>query len=171
VVRLVEQDPLGKQKDIQSLPGKKNHPPSGRGLFIQVKGKAMSRNIFMMAALATILLLATACSSPRSVTLTGANNGGKVEVQDGGQIIIRLDGNPSTGFTWETKDLDATLFNQAGDPVFSSSSPGLVGSGGTLTLTFTALKTGTSQLTLVYHRPWETGVDPINRFTVTVTVK
>ena len=131
----------------------------------------MSRNIFIMPAIAAVLLLATACSSPRTVTLTGANNGGKVEVQDGGQIIIRLEGNPSTGYTWEAKDLDTSLFNQAGDPVFSSSSPGLVGSGGTLTLTFNALKAGSSQLILIYHRPWEIGVDPTNTFTVTVTIK
>ena len=131
----------------------------------------MSRNTFILTALAAVLLLATACSSPRSVTLTDASNGGKVEVRNGGQIIIRLDGNPSTGYTWEAKDLDTTLFNQAGDPVFSSSSPGLVGSAGTLTLTFNALKAGTSQLTLIYHRPWETGVEAINTFTVTATVK
>jgi inhibitor of cysteine peptidase len=131
----------------------------------------MSRNNFILAALAAVLLLVTACSSPKSVTLTSTNNGGKVEVQVGGQIIIKLDGNPSTGYTWEAKDLYATLFKQVGDPVFSSSSPGLVGSGGTLTLTFNALKAGASQLTLIYHRPWETGVDPINTFTVTVTVK
>jgi inhibitor of cysteine peptidase len=131
----------------------------------------MSRNTFILTALAAVLLLATACSSPRTVTLTGANNGGKVEVQDGGQIIIRLEGNPSTGYTWEAKDLDTSLFNQVGKPVFSSSSPGLVGSGGTLALTFNAMKAGSSQLTLIYHRPWEIGVDPINTFTVTVTVK
>jgi len=131
----------------------------------------MSRNTFILTALAAVLLLATACSSPRSVTLTDASNGGKVEVRNGGQIIIRLDGNPSTGYTWEAKDLDTTLFNQAGDPVFSSSSPGLVGSGGVLTLTFNALKAGSSQLTLIYHRPWETGVAPIHTFTVKVTVK
>ena len=131
----------------------------------------MARIHYILAALTAILLLATACSSPRSVTLTNTNNGGNLEVKDGGQIIVKLDGNPSTGYTWEAKDLDATMFKQVGDPVFSSSNPGLVGSAGTLTLTFNALKAGTSQLTMIYHRPWETGVDPINTFTVRVTVK
>jgi inhibitor of cysteine peptidase len=131
----------------------------------------MARIHYILAALTAILLLATACSSPRSVTLTNTNNGGNLEVQVGGQIIVKLDGNPSTGYTWEAKDLDATMFKQVGDPVFSSSNPGLVGSAGTLTLTFNALKAGTSQLTMIYHRPWETGVDPINTFTVRVTVK
>jgi inhibitor of cysteine peptidase len=131
----------------------------------------MARINYILAALTAILLLATACSGPKSVTLTSTNNGGTTEVQVGGQIIIELDGNPSTGYTWEAKDLDATLFKQVGDPIFSSSNPGLVGSAGTLTLTFNALKAGVSQLTMIYHRPWETGVDPIQTFTVKVTVK
>ena len=131
----------------------------------------MSHKNLILFALIAVLILATACSSPQSTILTTANNGDQVEVKVGGQIIIKLDGNPSTGYTWEAKDLDATMFTQVGDPVFDSSNPGLVGSGGTLTLTFKTLKAGTSPLTLVYHRPWETGVDPTNTFSVTVKVK
>ena len=131
----------------------------------------MSHKNLILFALIAVLILATACSSPQSTILTTTNNGNQVEVKVGGQIIIKLDGNPSTGYTWEAKDLDATMFTQVGDPVFDSSNPGLVGSGGTLTLTFKTLKAGTSPLTLVYHRPWETGVDPTNTFTVTLKVK
>ncbi len=131
----------------------------------------MVRKIMSFIPLVALLILATACSSAKQVSLTAADNAGKAEVQVGGQIVITLDGNPSTGYTWEVKDLDTTMFEQVGDPSFSSSNPGLVGSGGTLTLTFKALKAGTAPLTLVYHRPWETGVDPTDPFTVTVTVK
>jgi inhibitor of cysteine peptidase len=118
-----------------------------------------------------VLVLATACSPTKPVTLTAADRGSQVEVKVGEQIVITLDGNPSTGYTWEAKDLDTTMFEQVGDPTFNSSNPGLVGSGGALTLTFKALKVGSASLTLVYHRPWETGVDPTDTFAVTVTVK
>jgi inhibitor of cysteine peptidase len=118
-----------------------------------------------------MLISVAACSPTKPVTLTAADKGSQVEVKVGEQIVITLDGNPSTGYTWEAKDLDATMFEQVGDPTFNSSNPGLVGSGGTLTLTFKALKVGSASLTLVYHRPWETGVDPIDTFAVTVTVK
>jgi len=121
--------------------------------------------------LALLLILAAACSPAKPVSLTAANKGSQVGVKAGEQIEITLDGNPSTGYTWEAKDLDSTMFEQTGDPVFNSSNPSLVGSGGTLTLTFKALKAGTATLTLVYLRPWETGVDPIDTFAVTVTVK
>jgi inhibitor of cysteine peptidase len=136
-----------------------------------VKGENMSRKTLSLVALAIVLILATACAPSKQVTLTAADKGSQVEVKVGGQIVITLDGNPSTGFSWEAQDLDATMFEQVGDPVFNSSNPDLVGSGGTLTLTFKALQAGTAALTLVYHRPWETGVDPVDTFMVTVTVK
>jgi len=132
----------------------------------------MLRKILSLVTLAVVLFLAAACSSPaKQATLTAADNGSQVELKVGAQIVISLDGNPSTGFTWEAKDLDTAMFEQVGDPTFISSDPGLVGAGGTLILTFEALKAGAATLTLVYHRPWETGIDPIDTFAVTVTVK
>ncbi len=132
----------------------------------------MYRKLSTLAIILAVFILATACSpQAASLALNAENNGSQVEVKAGGQIVITLDGNPSTGYSWEAKDLDASMFELAGDPVFTSSNPDLVGSGGTITLTFKALKAGTSTLALVYHRPWETGVEPINTFSVTVIVK
>ena len=131
----------------------------------------MIRKILPPILLSIILMLASACTADKQITLTAADEGSQVEVKSGGQIIITLDGNPSTGYTWEVKDLDSVMFEQVSDPVFNSSNPGLVGSGGTLTLTFKSLKAGASTLTLIYHRPWETGVDPLDTFTVAVTVR
>jgi len=131
----------------------------------------MLRKILSHVILALVLIPLTACSSAKQIALTAGDNGSQVEIKVGGEIVITLDGNPSTGFTWEANNLDASMFEQVGEPAFNSSNPGLVGSGGTLTLIFKALKAGSSTLTLVYHRPWETGVDPIDTFTVTVIVK
>ncbi len=131
----------------------------------------MLRKILSLVTLAVVFISVAACSPVKQVNLTAADKGKQVEVKAGGQIVITLDGNPSSGYTWEAKDLDATMFQQVGNPAFSSSNPGLVGSGGTLTLTFKTLKAGTAALTLVYHRPWETGVEPIDTFAVTVTAK
>jgi predicted secreted protein len=47
----------------------------------------------------------------------------------------------------------------------------LVGAPGTQTLTFQALKTGTTTLTLGYHRRWETGVQPVNTFQIMVSIQ
>ena len=116
------------------------------------------------------LILTLAACSPQSVQLTADDNGGQVEVKSGQEFTITLTGNPSTGYMWEIQDLDTTLFEQVGDAQFVSDNPGLVGSGGSITLTFKALQTGTGVLTLVNHRSWE-DTEPIDTFTVTVIVK
>lgn len=131
----------------------------------------MFRKTLSLVNLAIVFSLLTACSSSKQVNLTSVEKGSQVEVEVGGLIVITLDGNPSTGYNWEAHDLDTTMFEQVSDPAFNSSNPGLVGSGGTLTLIFKTLKAGTAMLTLIYHRPWETGSDPIDTFAVSVTVK
>jgi inhibitor of cysteine peptidase len=130
----------------------------------------MARRIIFLVTLAAIVILITGCSSGQT-QLTAADNGKTVEVRAGDQLTIVLEGNPSTGYTWEAKDLDANMFQQVGETEFKSSNPGLTGAGGTLTLTFKALKTGTSMLTLVYHRPWEATAEPQSTFEITVTAK
>jgi inhibitor of cysteine peptidase len=122
--------------------------------------------------LAAALALATGagCGSGR-ILFTEAQDGEQVQVAVGEEFSIRLPGNPSTGYSWEPQDLDASLFEQAGEPEFESSDPSLVGAGGDVTLTFRVLKAGTASLTLVYHRPWETDAEPADTFTLTVTAR
>lgn len=129
----------------------------------------MFRKTYLFACLA-ILLVLTACG-PARITLTASDNGGQIEVKTGDLMVIQLEGNPSTGYTWEAQNLDAAMFEMVGEPEFESDNPDLVGSGGTLTLTFKTLKAGTATLNLVYHRPWETDVEPLETFSITVTVE
>ena len=112
----------------------------------------------------------TSCSS-RQAILTVADNGKTFQVKAGEQIIIELEGNPSTGYTWEAKGLDTRLVRQVDDPVFKSSNPGLIGSGGSLTLNFKILKAGSTTLTLFHQRSWETDIKPQATFSVFVIAK
>jgi predicted secreted protein len=115
-------------------------------------------------------LVATAGCSPRLTQLTSTENGGLASLNAGQQFEVVLEGNASTGFVWQAQNLDAAYLVQVGEPKFSSDNPDLVGSGGTQTLTFKTLKAGTTQLTLVYLRPWET-VPPANTFSVILKIK
>ena len=131
----------------------------------------MSSKTLTLLIFTGILILTTACGAANQVNLTSADKDSQVDVAKGGTIVITLEGNPSTGFSWEAQDLDTSMFEQVGDPIFSSSNPDLIGSGGTVTLTFKTLRAGTATLDLVYHRSWETGIDPIDTFSVNVIVK
>ena len=128
----------------------------------------MFRKSFFVLIAALVLTLAACSSGP---ALSQSDNGGQVQVKVGGQIVIKLPGNPSTGYSWEAQNLDASMFEQVGQPTFQVSGPAMPGAGGTVTLTFKALQAGTASLTLVYHRSWETTVAPADTFSVTVTVK
>jgi inhibitor of cysteine peptidase len=142
------------------------------------KEKIMVRKAIFLTSVTVAIILSTGCaprqfqvSPPEQVNLVVSDNGENVRLFAGQELIIQLDGNPTTGYTWETKDLDTNMFMQVGDARFTSSDPKLVGSGGTQTLTLKVLNAGTSTLTLIYHRPWEKDVKPAKTFTVTVTVK
>ena len=114
------------------------------------------------------LAVASGCGKSGQTSLSASDNGKTINLKAGSQIVITLDGNPSTGYNWEAKDLDTNLLKQVGDPSFKSSNSNLVGSGGSITLTFKSLKAGTTTLTLVYHRSWETNVAPLSTYTVTI---
>jgi inhibitor of cysteine peptidase len=137
------------------------------------KEEIMFSRILLFIAMASIVVPTTGCGITQSakIKITKVDDGKTIDVKVGGEIVIELEGNPSTGYTWETKDMDVSLLQQVGETAFKSSNPGLIGSGGTLTLTFKALKTGKATLTLIYHRPWETNVAPQSTFIVTLAVK
>ena len=143
--------------------------------------KSKFHSIVLAVILTPVLFIIAGCGKLEltpippmaSHNLTEADNGKTIDLDTGDMLVIRLAGNPSTGYSWEAQDLDAQVLKQVREVEFDSteSPPGLVGAGGTLILTFEAIESGTVPLTLVYHRPWEVDAAPLQTFSVTVTVK
>jgi inhibitor of cysteine peptidase len=121
---------------------------------------------------AGLLMILAACSSAggRPVMLTEENSGQSIDINTGQQLVISLEGNPTTGYTWEVGSMDEAVLKQIGEPEFKSSS-GALGAGGVMILQFQAISEGDTALTLVYHRPWEQGIAPEKTFEVNVVVK
>lgn len=124
----------------------------------------------LFITLIPVMLLAAGCS-PASTPLTMSDNGRQVTLHPGDRLVIALEGNPSTGYTWEVVQVDSSLLSEQGPVQFKAASTGLVGAPGIQTLTFKALKAGTATLTLGYLRPWEKGVLPANTFQITVSIQ
>ncbi len=105
-------------------------------------------------------------------SLTDADNGKQITVQPGDIVTLTLVSNPTTGYSWQVMEVDATVLVQDGEPEYQQSpgSEGLVGAGGTETFRFKAIGKGETKLNLGYMRPWES-VPPIETFTVTIAVK
>ncbi len=100
--------------------------------------------------------------------LSLADDGAVVALDEGGTLILDLEANPTTGFTWELDTADESVLRLAGEPVYLSDSD-LPGSPGTMTFTFEAAEAGGTELRLVYHRPWE-DASPIQTFSLSITV-
>lgn len=143
----------------------------------------MSRNKwFVTALLFLILFLLTGCGADSAdgngdeeIRLYDSNNGDTVNLRIGQIVVITLESNPTTGYTWEVEELDESILAQVGDIDFipeseSESEPQLVGQGGTQVIHFQALAAGEFTLKLVYHQPWEGGDASPESFSVKIIV-
>lgn len=126
-----------------------------------------SMRALALAAVAGLLIAAAGCTAPTQVALIADDDGSTVTVRSGGTVVVELEGNPTTGFTWLEAEVPDVLESR-GEPGFEPSSDAL-GAGGMMTLTYDAVAAGEGTLKLDYARPWES-VQPENTFSVTVKV-
>lgn len=131
---------------------------------------ALNASILVTVFAGTLMAAISGCSGQTGLVLGGTDAGRQVELQKGQILTINLEGNPTTGYTWEFAESEGAIVRQVGEAEFKADSD-LVGAGGVQTLRFEAVSEGQMELTLVYHRPWETDVEPLETFTVHVTVK
>jgi len=115
------------------------------------------------------LLLALTAGNVAALDLTGQESGRSVDVPVGEVVAITLAGNPTTGYAWELADVDRAVLAPDPEPAYVADSQ-LSGAGGKYTFRLSARAVGSSAVTLVYRRPWEEGVPPLQRFELQVTV-
>jgi len=83
--------------------------------------------------------------------------------------VISLEGNPTTGYTWEVAEMDGGVLRQVGESEFEPESDA-IGSGGVQILRFEPVNNGQTDLELVYHRSWE-DKEPVETFSIQVVVR
>ena len=99
-------------------------------------------------------------------------NGSTVIVRPGDKIVILLDGNITTGYSWEVGTIDETFLKQYGEPTYRGKhNPRRpIGAPGEFEFTFEALRIGKTSLRLIYQQPFEKDVEPEKTFTITVDI-
>ena len=117
-----------------------------------------------------LLTALTACGSTNEIELDADDDGGQIELNAGQMLIISLEGNPTTGYTWEVAELDDQVLRQVGETEFKPESDA-IGAGGVQTLHFETVNSGQTTLKLVYHRSWEDDVEPAETFSAQVVVR
>jgi inhibitor of cysteine peptidase len=124
----------------------------------------------IIAILLVVLVLAVGCTSSTEVMLDANDNDHQIELKKGQVLVIALEGNPTTGYTWEAVELEEQVLRQKGETEFKPKSDA-VGASGVQTLRFEAVNAGQTDLKLIYHRPWEKDVEPLETFSVQVVVR
>lgn len=97
---------------------------------------------------------------------------GDVTLPVGGQIVLTLGSNPSTGFAWNhpAEISDGAVLQQVSQRLVMPDNP-LPGTPGTEQWVFQAAQPGTSTVRLYYRRPWETGQQDGWQLTLNIRVE
>jgi inhibitor of cysteine peptidase len=117
-----------------------------------------------------VLLVTLGGCAPQEARVTEADDGESVRLKVGDTFTVALPGNPSTGYSWNGS-ADPEVVVLTGEPEFApdAADENVVGAGGTVTMTYEAVKAGEADLKLQYSRVWES-VQPQDTFSVTVVV-
>ena len=103
----------------------------------------------------------------KEVHLTIKDDGSAMEIAIGTIVIISLEGNPSTGFSWTIDSIDQTILKNI-QSNFDSASGASIGSNGKFIFRFQCLKKGDGKISLKYWRHWEGDTSVTKRFEVKV---
>ncbi|MGI9584048.1 MAG: protease inhibitor I42 family protein [Acidimicrobiia bacterium] len=128
------------------------------------------RAMMGIGAIAVVIVItfgALILLSGSTVTVDESQDGSTVEMSYGDTLELKLVGNPTTGFNWQTTEVDDAILRQEGEPEFEPETE-LIGSKGVVTITYSAVGTGTTPLTLEYKPV--AGGDVERIFSITVVV-
>jgi inhibitor of cysteine peptidase len=106
----------------------------------------------------------------KTTTINESDAGKTITIKTGETLVVRLEGNITTGYTWVPAEQNPQLLTQVGEADYKPES-NLIGAPGTIIIKFTAADTGQTVLHLDYKRPWETDTAPSQTFEVTVIVE
>jgi inhibitor of cysteine peptidase len=101
------------------------------------------------------------------IIITLNDKGKTFTVVEGESIKIQLSENPTTGYRWEIKTLNANVIAFK-DSNFSTDLGTGVGGGGTRTFNFNIRSSGTSKISLRLRREWEPENLKIDQFEVLI---
>lgn len=144
-----------------------------KGVFA-MRGRIGTGALTLAAALLIALVLAGCDSGGGQVVATVEDDGGSVTLDPGQELAVKLESNPSTGYSWEAIEIPGVLDGSAAPEHEADPEDGnVVGAAGTDVFTFTAAQTSgeSGTLVLVYRRPWETDVEPEDEFVLEVSVR
>ena len=108
------------------------------------------------------------------VNVDASFNGSETALAIGELLIVTLDSNATTGFSWNLSAIsDTAVIQKVSDEYIApeQTDPPLMGQGGQEVWTFEALAAGTATISMKYIQPWESEAEPAKTFEITVNVE
>ena len=135
------------------------------------EGQVQMKKFFLTLLLLFAVIL-TGCHNQQAASMKVVDNSGTIEVKAGETFVIKLESNPTTGYSWSLAEYDSKVTKQESNVYEpTKTAANVVGSGGTEVWAFKAITKGETKLTFQYTRPWEKDVPPINKETYKITVE
>ncbi len=122
-----------------------------------------------LCIIALVLAGATDRSGATEKTITASDAGRPIELRVGQELVLNLESNPSTGYSWSLTDTRHPVLISLGKPTYKHAAS-VPGAGGLQSWTFRATEPGVQTLKLEYRRPWEKKV-PEKTVTFQVVVR
>lgn len=111
----------------------------------------------------------SAAAPSAAITVTDKDNSKDIDLTAGQTLIVKLQGNPSTGYAWSVSGDPAPL--KLTKSYHERNKSGMAGAPQVAVLRFVASSPGVTNLTLVYRRSWEYNVAPAKTFSIRVNVR
>src|SRR5208337_23063 len=108
--------------------------------------------------------------SSSTVIVTAQDNGKEVDLPQGGTLVVRLEANPSTGYSWTVKG-DPSPLKLVKLSYRKNNSNRAAGAPSTQELRLAATSSGIVLLDLEYRRPWEYNAAPARTFRIHVNAR
>ena len=103
---------------------------------------------------------------------TSVSKGDLIEVAGtvGGEIVVTLQANPTTGYVWKIAEAgDQRIVSPVGHR-FDRAQKHVSGTGGRDIWTFRGDTQGKTAIAMVYVRPWEKGVPPVRKIVLRISI-
>ncbi len=120
-----------------------------------------------------LLSIMAGCQSGTKTFFTADDNGESINLKLNETIKIKLESNPTTGYSWNLSNQSDTAIISliSSDFETSTTDKDIAGAGGYDTITFKAIGEGNTTIILTYNRTWEEDVEPAETFKLNVSVK
>ena len=129
----------------------------------------MKRPIFIFSII--LLFCIVGCSHKKIIKYDNDSNT-TCTLSSADTLEIILKSNPTTGYEWKITAIDTAVIQIIGKAYIPDKVPKhTMGAGGKSVFNFVAVHGGSTEMNLIYHRPFEKDVEPVRIFNLKVKVR